>query len=156
MQIMLNRIYNDWTCWESAGCMYHGYINAESQIPWQDITQGQFRDMSLFVLSEPYGNEAAFNAWTEPEPHYNTPGTTNWADVNDAVFNLLNSPVTLPWESNISVGNVPPRPEIRLNVNVQYFVSFDAPHDEPPGTVWTDVLPGGRLQFYGTYPMPDN
>ncbi len=154
MQIILNRAYVDWTCWET-GCS-HSYINGSSQIPWEDITQEQLVKMMLFVLSEPYGEEAAFNAWTEPEPHYST-GTTYWTDVNNAVVDLIESPVVVPWESDISVGGVPPADPIRDNPNVQYYVSY------PPGggspteeTVAQDALPGGRIQYYGQYPMDDD
>jgi hypothetical protein len=108
----------------------------------------------VFVLSEQYRNEAAFNAWTYPEPHYST-GTLYWPDVNTAVVALLNSPGVNPWESSISVGGVSPRPEIRLNVNVQFYVSFSARHAPPTQpVVWVDVLAGDRIQYYGTFAMP--
>ena len=155
LQVTLNRSYNYWTCWESSGCLNHDYINDRSRIPWENITIQQFEDLLLFVLSEPYGNEAAFNAWTEPYPYYST-GTTYWSDVNIAVENLLNSPITNPWESSIVVGTVSPVPEIRLDVDVQYYVSFPAGHTPPTQPyIWVDILPGGRLQYYGKYPMDD-
>jgi len=111
----------------------------------------------LFVLSEPYGEEAAFNAWTEPYPNHST-GTTYWSDVNAAVTQLINSPVVAPWQSTISVGGYSPVEPIRSNVNVQYYVSF--PLGSGPrlsgSVVWVDPFPSGRNQYYGTYPMNDD
>jgi hypothetical protein len=157
LQVAINRAYVYWTCWEM-GCS-HSSINGNSKIPWASITTDQLKRLLLYVLSEPYGSEAAFNAWTEPYPHHGS----FWPDVVIAVETILDNPGIHPSQTAIQVGNSSPASEIRSNQNVLYYVSSGDPMWRPSSPyVHTDALPSWppgsavRWQYYGIYVMNDN
>jgi hypothetical protein len=150
LQTVLNRSSIYWS-------NHHSGINPNN-LDWARINKTQLTKLFLFILSEPYGNNPAYNAWGSPELHYGS----YWLAVMAGVELVLNNPGLNPTQCNIMVGPYSPKSVIRNNVNIKCFMSYDRPNPTAEKlSVWLDTMPEGasgsaiiKYQYYGVDPFP--
>jgi hypothetical protein len=155
LQTILNRAHLYWDCWRFASCTVaeHKAINAQSRIPWEEITPQQLLALLLYIVSEPYvgGNGnlyASYNAWGDDYSHpARGPGSREWADQRTAVQNLIDS----RGQSPIRVGNA--EPALAVQSSDVLFYAVRPSTDRPGNAVYGDKYKVGETactQWYTT------
>jgi hypothetical protein len=165
LQSLHNRVFTSWTCTPNCINPNWNQINP-GRVPWEDVTQGEFLQLVLFLSGEQYYSSSGipipqYVAWTSELDYQfinsNPVAYGFWAGIGMGVETWLATAAGVTSENApifMGPGAIQPAGPLR-DPAVMFYYSF-AERADPPGAVWLDIVPMGedqfRYQYYFTYP----